>query len=324
MKYFSSLRMVETDALPMVSVVVPTYQHAAFIGQCLDSILMQRTSFPIEVLVGEDESSDGTREICQRYAAEHPDRIRLFLRSRKEVIHINGKPTGRSNLLKLFAAARGKYIAWCDGDDYWTDPLKLAKQVALLEGDPVCMGSYHNTKIFDDHITNMAGLFREHLSDRMVLEDLIDTRSPFHPSSFLVRSQPFLKDPPEWTRKTPSLDISLFPSCIGSGTYRKAEGVMSAYRKHGGGITQLALHTGTSFHQNRILLWLVMDRYLGYRHTQRCQVVMVQHWKHIVQQCTPRSRFRYLWQQLRTVPTWFLRYPTVLLVRLREALQREV
>src|SRR5690606_33338178 len=113
------------QAQPRVSVVVVTYQHARFIAKCLDCILDQKTNFPIEILVGEDESTDGTRGICQKYSQTHPDHIRLFLRSRKDVIHIMGKPTGRANFLGLLSEANGKYVAFCEGDDYWTDPLKL-------------------------------------------------------------------------------------------------------------------------------------------------------------------------------------------------------
>src|SRR5262245_29671930 len=98
-------------ATPLVSIVTLTYQHAAYIAQCLDSLLAQRTDLPFEILIGEDESTDGTREICERYAREHPDRIRLFLRERKDVVHINGRPTGRFNFIKTLAEVRGKYIA---------------------------------------------------------------------------------------------------------------------------------------------------------------------------------------------------------------------
>src|SRR5690606_11327464 len=134
---------------PVVSVVVATYQHAGFIEQCIQGILMQETRFPVEVLIGEDESSDGTRAICQRLAAQHPDRIRLFLRSRKDVMHILGQPTGRANMLQLLRESKGTYIALCEGDDFWTDPLKLQQQVDLLEGDPRCTGCYHATAIVD-------------------------------------------------------------------------------------------------------------------------------------------------------------------------------
>ena len=135
--------------LPSLSVVVPTYQHAAFIEKCIQGILMQQTTFPVEVLIGEDESTDGTREICQRLAAEHPDRIRLFLRSRKDVLYIMGRPTGRANFLALLSEAQGKYIALCEGDDHWTDSLKLQKQVDALEADAQTMGCF--TDAWNEH-----------------------------------------------------------------------------------------------------------------------------------------------------------------------------
>jgi glycosyltransferase involved in cell wall biosynthesis len=130
--------------VPVVSVVVTTYQHAPFIEKCVQGILMQRTDFPIEILIGEDESTDGTREICERLAAEHPDRIRLFLRSRKDVIYVMGKPTGRFNFVGLMRSATGKYIALCEGDDHWIDPLKLQRQVDAMEADPRATGCFTN------------------------------------------------------------------------------------------------------------------------------------------------------------------------------------
>ncbi|MBK6946133.1 MAG: glycosyltransferase [Flavobacteriales bacterium] len=69
-----------------------TYQHAAFIEQGLESLLSQKTNFKVEILVGEDDSTDGTREICQRIAKNNPDRVRLVLRERKDVMYIGGKP----------------------------------------------------------------------------------------------------------------------------------------------------------------------------------------------------------------------------------------
>ena len=115
------------------SVCMVTYNHAPFITQALDSVLMQETDFDYEIILGEDESNDGTREVCIDYANRYPDSIRLFLRSREDVIHINGRPTGRLNFVENLKAASGKYIALLEGDDYWTDPHKLQKQVEFLE-----------------------------------------------------------------------------------------------------------------------------------------------------------------------------------------------
>lgn len=118
---------------PVVSVCIQTYQHAGYIKECLDSIITQKTNFKFEVLLGEDASTDGTREICIDYAECYPDKIRLLLHQRENNIKINGKPTGRFNFLYNLYTAKGKYIALCEGDDYWTDPYKLQKQIDFLE-----------------------------------------------------------------------------------------------------------------------------------------------------------------------------------------------
>ena len=121
---------------PVVSVSIVAYQHYDYIGKCLDGALMQKTNFDFEILVGEDDSSDGTRDICIKYAKKYPNKIRLFLHSKENKIHVYGKPTGHFNYRYNNYSARGKYIAFCDGDDYWVDPLKLQKQVDFLEKNP--------------------------------------------------------------------------------------------------------------------------------------------------------------------------------------------
>lgn len=136
---------------PLVSVCVQTYNHERYIEACLDGILMQQTTFPFEIILGEDESSDGTREICKAYAQKHPDKIKLFLRSRKDVIFINGRPTGRYNFIENLKASTGKYIALCEGDDYWTDPTKLQKQIEFLESNPDYVVCSHNAKVIDEN-----------------------------------------------------------------------------------------------------------------------------------------------------------------------------
>lgn len=128
---------------PLVSVCVQTYQHFSYVRECLDGILMQKTDFQYEIILGEDESNDGTREICIEYAEKYPEIIRLFLRSRKDVIFINGLATGRNNFIQNLKAARGEYIALCEGDDYWTDPYKLQKQVDILERHSDCIACHH-------------------------------------------------------------------------------------------------------------------------------------------------------------------------------------
>ena len=108
---------------------------------------MQKTNFNFEILLGEDDSSDSTREICIQYAKQNPDKIRLFLHSRENNIKIDGKPTGRFNFLNNLKESKGKYIALCEGDDYWTDPYKLQKQVDFLEANPDYSICFHKVKL---------------------------------------------------------------------------------------------------------------------------------------------------------------------------------
>jgi glycosyltransferase involved in cell wall biosynthesis len=132
---------------PLVSVCVITYNHARYIDECLNSILEQQAEFPFEICIGEDASSDGTREICQSYADKNPDRIRLLLQERQDVIHLNGRATGKNNVLKTLKSCRGKYIAICEGDDFWIDPLKLQKQVKTLEKHPEASLCFCNVRV---------------------------------------------------------------------------------------------------------------------------------------------------------------------------------
>ena len=95
----------------VVSVCVQTYQHVDYIKEYLDGILNQKTNFDFEILLGEDASTDGTREICLKYAEKYPDKIRLFLHHRENNISVGGKPSGRFNFLYNLYTAQGKYIA---------------------------------------------------------------------------------------------------------------------------------------------------------------------------------------------------------------------
>ncbi|MEM5564597.1 glycosyltransferase [Psychroserpens sp. AS72] len=153
---------MNNQSAPLISVSVVTYNHVNYIKQCLEGILMQKTTFPFEIILGEDESTDGTRAICEEYAERFPNIIRLFLRSRKDVIKINGNATGRFNFMENLKACQGKYIATCEGDDYWIDPLKLQKQVDLLESDKDMIACHHWQKIAVEE----NGIFIEKLSPK--------------------------------------------------------------------------------------------------------------------------------------------------------------
>jgi len=121
-------RVLDTMPEPMVTVRTSTYQHAPYIKQCIEGVLMQKTTFPFEFIIGEDFSTDGTREIVFEYAKKYPEKIRVFTAD----YNVGAK----ANSTRCRKAFRGKYVAICEGDDYWTDPYKLQKQVDFLEANP--------------------------------------------------------------------------------------------------------------------------------------------------------------------------------------------
>ena len=111
--------------LPLVSVVVTTYNHEPYLATALDAILAQRCDFGVEIILGEDCSTDGTLAVCREYAEKYPEKITLIA---------SAENVGwRANYRRCVEAAKGKYIAFCDGDDYWCNRDRLAEQVALME-----------------------------------------------------------------------------------------------------------------------------------------------------------------------------------------------
>lgn len=115
---------------PKVSILMTTYNHAAYIGQAVGSVMAQRAPFAFELVVGEDASTDATRAILLDWQARYPEQIQLRLRP-----HNWGR---RRNFVDVLHACRGEYIAILEGDDYWIAPDKLQRQAALLDADPTC------------------------------------------------------------------------------------------------------------------------------------------------------------------------------------------
>lgn len=128
---------------PKVSVVSTTHNQQAYVRDTLDGFLAQQIDFPMEVIVADDASTDATPRIIQEYADRHPHLFRPILRSKNVGLNVN--------LTGALSAARGEYIALCEGDDYWVDPLKLSKQVALLDQNPDTTVCFHPVQVVWTH-----------------------------------------------------------------------------------------------------------------------------------------------------------------------------
>lgn len=213
---------------PMVSVFVMVYNHEKYLHECLDGILMQQCNFPFNIVVGEDCSPDRSREILLEYNEKYPGKFKLLL---------HDKNIGAfANQNAVLSTCTGKYIALCEGDDYWTDPLKLQKQVDFLEANPshsLCFhSSYIKFETKDDIALEVPAENRDYNADELLLTKVA------HTASFVFRSQ--------------SLDpITLFNKAIFGGDLMLAllladqgkvygmKDYKSVYRKHEGGVTSI-------------------------------------------------------------------------------------
>jgi glycosyltransferase involved in cell wall biosynthesis len=220
---------------PLVSVCVQTFQHKNYIKTCLDSILMQQTNFPFEILLGEDESTDGTREICIEYAENFPDKVRLFLHHRENKIKIGGQPTGRFNFVYNLYSSKGKYIALCEGDDYWTDPLKLQKQVDFLKKNEDVNLCFHRANLLQNKSFNLHKVPEPYHEIPFSYIELLKYYNFIATASIMFRS-PKQMLLPDWFSAVPFGDLALYKLISSGKNMICLNEVMCVYRIQENGI----------------------------------------------------------------------------------------
>jgi Glycosyl transferase family 2 len=211
-----------------VSVVITSFNHAEYVGEALDGVLMQRADFPVEILIGDDGSTDGTREIIAGYARRHPDRVfPLF----------PDEPMGHEGGLifkALLERARGEYIALLDADDHWLAEDKLSRQVALLE-ERDCTMCFHETIVLFEDGGRDARLFNVDQDRTVRLEDLLGAWNTVATSSVLYRNRG-VEELPEWLFEITAVDWALNILNARHGDIAFIDRPMSAYRLHSGGL----------------------------------------------------------------------------------------
>lgn len=131
------------DKKPLVSICCITYNHEKFIRDAIEGFLMQETTFPIEIIIHDDASTDNTVQIIKEYADKYPDLFVTIFQSENQWSKGGGSIYARF----VYPRARGKYIALCEGDDYWTDPFKLQKQVDFLKKNEDCSWCFTGSEV---------------------------------------------------------------------------------------------------------------------------------------------------------------------------------
>lgn len=212
---------------PKLSVVVLAYNHEKFLRQALDSVLMQEVDFDYEVIVGEDCSPDGTRSIVQAYEQQYPDRLRPIYQP-----HNVGMGT---NFRHCLEACRGEYIALLEGDDYWTDPRKLQKQVAWLAANPDFSLCFHPVADQHEDGSRPTGVPRQFAKDVYTFDDfLLPIYTVVSTGSIVLRN--VLPTWPAWLFTVKPIDFPLVVLYAEVGKVKLLPDVMGVYRIHPGGI----------------------------------------------------------------------------------------
>jgi glycosyltransferase involved in cell wall biosynthesis len=214
---------VSESATPVVSVVLRTYDHAAWIAQAIESVLIQRAPFPFELVIGEDCSADGTRAIVQDYARGHPDTIRAVLPERN---------LGHGEILRrTLAQARGRYVAYLDGDDYWTSPAKLARQVDFLERNRECPSCFHDVSLVYDHAGIPSGTVSPRLAEaRFGLEQIV--KECFVPAPSMLFRREVGEQLPGWVFESAWIDWLIHIRAAQRGPLGYLPQALAAYRVH--------------------------------------------------------------------------------------------
>lgn len=213
-----------------VTITSTTYNLSAYIKQALDSWLMQKTTFPVEILISDDGSTDGTIEIVESYMKDHPN-IRLIKNN-----HAGMMP----NFIKSIEECSGKYIALCDGDDYWIDENKLQKQYDFMEAHPDFSACFTNSWVVNDN-TGERKIAKTHLWDEADAVGLLAHRdddnihmSPGHTSTYFFRNG-LVKKYPEWMYGDVMTDFPLYMIISQYGKAKFINDICTVYRSERAG-----------------------------------------------------------------------------------------
>jgi glycosyltransferase involved in cell wall biosynthesis len=222
-----------------ISVWITAYNHEQFITQAIESVLMQQTTFTYEVVIGEDCSTDGTRDIVLNYKAQYPNKIRLLLPE----TNLGMIPMTKAS----YALCTGRYIAWLDGDDYWTDPHKLQQQVEFLEAHPTFSLCFHKV-LYQSDAYGLKGESDDPahagINNTLSTKDFIQIVNPVNAVSVVHRNV-LGTALPNWLFTLPYPDWGFYLALSQYGNAKYLPQPMGVYRIHKGGA-----YSGQTFNHN--------------------------------------------------------------------------
>jgi glycosyltransferase involved in cell wall biosynthesis len=208
-----------------LSVAMVAYNQERFVAQALESVLAQRTKFDFEVVIGDDGSTDGTRAAIESFQRRRPDRIFPIFRER----NIGAGP----NFVATLGACRGEYVAFLEGDDYWTSEDKLQRQVDVLDGRPDRVLCCHRVRILNETAASGPDVLPARAAGVYAIEDLLEENFVMTSSTVLRRD--LIGTLPPWYSAATVGDWPLFALVARHGKIELLDDAMTAYRVHAGG-----------------------------------------------------------------------------------------
>jgi len=250
---------------PLVSVLITSYNHEKYIQQAIEGCLMQQTSFPYEIIIHDDASTDKSAQIIREFAERYPEVI----------VPILQKENQYSKGVKIFPTvlipqARGKYIAICEGDDYWTDPLKLEKQIAAMEKDPSISLCFTATRWEYVDGSKRSKVVRCSKKDRhFSSKDVIFRGAGFTDIVSTVVRKSIYNNVSDWFNLSPVGDAALYLLSILKGTSYYLDDVTAAYRRGVENSWTTNVHKDKIYERNFLERLIRMkdafDEYSGFR-----------------------------------------------------------
>jgi glycosyltransferase involved in cell wall biosynthesis len=252
----------------LIDVIIPVYNHEGFLHQTLDSIVNQITEYKYRIIPSDDCSTDNTRTILESYARKYPDKIFPVYQPHNIGAHANG--------YSLLMSATAKYVAVCDGDDYWTDPHKLQKQISFLEANPDFVISFGATAIIDKagKPLPLEDYFPPITKDVFTIEDFILSETHIIPTATLVYKNLLPKPIPEFYKTIMSGDIFIILMVAHHGKTKYIDEQLAVYRIHSGGITKSAEHAHKS-EEAKAQLYERINKLLDYKHDATFRKVLL-------------------------------------------------
>jgi glycosyltransferase involved in cell wall biosynthesis len=232
---------------PLLSVCLITYNHVHYIRQAIEGILMQKVDFTWELIIADDYSTDGTREILLEYKNKYPDFITLIL-----------QPTNvgaYKNWMDLLNAPKSTYTAYFEGDDYWTDPKKLQKQIGFLESHPEYVLCFHPVVLQDENDTIKADTMTKVPANHEQIESLAIHGNYIHTPSIVFRNG-MVTFPAEMS-KSPIGDYYLYMLLAKHGNIKYLPDTMAVYRVHTQGAHSKLTQTQKSYKWFLMLYYLI-------------------------------------------------------------------